>query len=193
MKLVDRARNLLLTPGTEWPVIAQEAPTPQELYTGYACIVAAVPAVAAFVGLSLVGFDLMGRHVRVGLLAGFGSMLTHYVLTLLAVYLWSLLIDAIAPNFGGDKDPAQALKLAVYSATAAWLAGVFSLIPALSGLGVLGLYSLYLFYVGAPVLMKVPPDKALGYTAVCVLAGVVISVVVGAVSAMFMPGMGMQF
>ena len=77
----------------------------------------------------------------------------------------------------------QALKLAIYSATASWLAGIFSLIPGLSILGLLGLYSLYLLYTGLPLLMKSPEDKAMTYTIVIVVCAIVIALVIGAISA----------
>src|SRR3546814_386237 len=91
-----------------------------------------------------------------------------YVLTLAAIYIVALVIDALAPTFGGQKNPIQALKVAVYSGTAGWVAGIASLLPTLAILGGLvgGLYSLYLLYLGLPRLMKAPEDKAVVYTVV---------------------------
>jgi hypothetical protein len=189
MNIIDRVKNILLTPKTEWPVIEQESSTTQQLFTGYACILAAIPAIARFIGLSLVGVGFFGHHFRIGIGSGLAMLVTSYVLSLVAVFVWALIIDALAPSFGGTKNANSALKLSVYSATAAWVAGIFALLPALSILGILGLYSLYLFFVGAPVLMKVPEDKALGYTAVCVIAAIVLWLIIGAVGSAFMPGM----
>jgi hypothetical protein len=192
MNIVDRVKNILLTPKTEWPVIEGESSTPQQLYTNYACILAAIPAIATFVGMSLVGYSVFGKTFRTGIGAGLGQMITYYVLSLVAVFLWALVVDALAPTFNGQKSQINALKLVVYSATASWLAGIFSLLPALALLGILGLYSLYLFYVGAPVLMKVPQEKALAYTAVCVVVGIIIMIIVGVISSAFVPNPGMS-
>jgi len=64
--------------------------------------------------------------------------------------------------------------------------GIFNLLPALSMLGLIAaLYSVYLIYTGIPVLMKSPADKALGYTAVLIVCGVVAGLILGAISAMF--------
>ena len=114
-----------------------------------------------------------------------------YVLTLVGVYVLSLIIDALAPTFGGTKSPIQALKVAAYSSTAAWVAGIFALMPGLRMLGILGLYSLYLLYLGLPVLMKAPKEKAMGYTVLVVVAEVVLFFVIGMVGARFigMPAM----
>jgi hypothetical protein len=114
-----------------------------------------------------------------------------YVLTLVVVYVVALIIDNLAPTFGGTKNQVQALKVAAYSYTPAWVAGIFSLIPGLRFLGILGLYSLYLLYLGLPVLMKSPKEKALGYTVVVIIVAVILSVVVGVVAARFISGPAM--
>jgi hypothetical protein len=102
------------------------------------------------------------------------------------VYVLALIIDALAPTFGGQKNQIQAFKVSAYAGTASWLAGVFNLIPALSILGLLGLYSLFLLYRGLPKLMKTPEDKALPYTALVIVAAVVLALIVGAVTAPLM-------
>ena len=116
-----------------------------------------------------------------------------YLLTLGGVYVLALIIDALAPTFNGKRSQIQALKLAAYSMTASWVAGIFDLIPVLWPLTLLGLYSLYLLYLGLPILMKTPSDKAVGYIAVVIIIAIVLSMVISAAAAMFttMPGPGM--
>jgi len=116
--------------------------------------------------------------------------IVRYVLTLVGVYVLALIIDALAPTFSGEKNIDQAFKLAAYSYTPGWLVGIFALIPALGFLGILGLYGIYLLYVGLPVLMKSPQDKSKRYTITIIIAAVVIFIVIGVISRVFMPGMG---
>jgi hypothetical protein len=106
-------------------------------------------------------------------------------LTLVGTYVLALIIDALAPTFDGQRNQIQALKVAAYSSTAAWVAGIFALIPWLGVLGILGLYSLYLLYLGLPVLMKAPREKALPYTAVVILAAIVLFMVIGMIVGRF--------
>jgi hypothetical protein len=105
-----------------------------------------------------------------------------YLGALVGVYVLALIIDALAPSFGGQKDQLRALKVAAYSATASWVVGVVGLVPALGILGLLGLYSLYLLYLGLPVLMKAPAERATGYTIVVIVAAIVVFVVIGVVT-----------
>jgi hypothetical protein len=189
MNLVDRVKNILLQPKQEWAVVETETTDTKTLYTSYAMILAAIPAVAGFIGASIIGYGtVFGVSVRIPIAQGIAGAVVGYALSLGGVYVLALIIDALAPNFNGSKNMNQALKLAVYSSTASWMAGIFSLIPGLGILGLLGLYSLYLLFLGLPVLMTAPEDKAVAYTAVTVVCALVISVVIGAITAGIMAG-----
>jgi hypothetical protein len=177
MNLMERVKAILLSPKTEWIVVESETGDASYLLTNYVAILAAIPAVSSFVGYSMLGLSLS----RTLLFAIFS-----YVFYCLAWYVEAYVIDMLAPTFGGRRDLQSALKLSAYSSTAAWLAGIFHIVPALGILGVLGLYSLYLLWTGVPVLMKVPRDRVLGYVASVVAIMIVIMVVVTALLAMML-------
>lgn len=188
MQIIERVKGILIDPRSTWIVIEAESTSLAELYRSYLLWLAAIPAVCSFVGLSLIGVGAGGITVRVPLLAGLLSMVLSYVLSLVVVYVLALIVNALAPRFGGTADAMQALKLIVYAGTAALVGGVFSLLPLLSLLGLLAaLYSIYLIYTGLPVLMKNPPEKSLAYTAVVMIAGIVLGLFAGVVSSWFVP------
>ena len=188
MTLIDRVQSILLRPKLTWPVIAAESADTASLYTNYIAILAAIPAIAGFIGLSIVGLGGFGLSYRVPIVTGLIHMVISYVLSLVVVFVMSLIVDALAPTFGGTKSPIQALKLVGYSFTSVFVGGIFSLIPSLGILGILtGLYSIYLLYSGISTLMRCPPDKAGGYTAVVVVCGIVLGIVVGVLMAATMP------
>jgi hypothetical protein len=183
-KLIARVKSILLTPKTEWPVIAGETATAGGLYTGYIMLLAAVPVICSFLKSSLIGYSvpfLGTMHIGMGM--ALSAAVTGYVLSLVGVYVVALIVNALAPNFGGQKDSVQALKVVTYSYTASWIAGIGMLIPGLGFLVLLaGLgYGIYLLYLGLPVTMKCPPEKATGYTAVTIIAAIVLYIVIGAV------------
>jgi hypothetical protein len=178
MELVERVKRILLSPQTEWPRIETEPATTAGLYTGYIMPLAAIGPVANLIGYSLIGSN--GYRVPLG--RALPHALANYLLTLAGTYALALIIDALAPSFKGHRSQIQALKLTAYSSTAAWVAGIFLLIPALSGLSILGLYSLYLLYLGLPRLMKSPRSAVLGYTVVIVLAAILLLVIVSTVA-----------
>jgi hypothetical protein len=183
--IVARAKNILFTPKTEWDVIEQESATTKELYTGYICVLAAIPAIAGFIGSTVFGYEVLGLKVRTGVSEGVGQAIVGYALALLSVYVLAIIVDKLAPNFGGQSNQIQALKLATYASTAGWVAGVFQAIPGLRMLVIVGsLYGIYLLYIGLPKLMKNPDDKTAVYTAVVIIATIVIVAIAGAIAGM---------
>jgi flagellar basal body-associated protein FliL len=183
MNLVDRAKNIVLAPAAEWHVIEPEVTTVKELYLSYVLILAAISPVASFIGTTVFGIRAgFGLVIHTSLLAGLVGLVFSYVFALALVYVFSLVVDFLAPNFGGLKNPMQAFKFAAYSLTPAWLAGILNIVPLLGILAILAaLYGIYVFFLGAPVMMKVPREKASAYTAVVIVIMIVISIVIGAV------------
>ena len=148
MALIDRVKNICLTPKTEWPVIAGETATTGGLLTGYVLPLAAIGAIAGFIGGSVIGHSIpfVGGTFRTPILLGAGLAVFTLVMAVVGVFILSFIINALATSFGGEKNSGQAMKVAVYSYTAAWVAAVFNIIPWVGWLLALcgALYSLYL-------------------------------------------------
>jgi hypothetical protein len=190
MDIVQRVRNICLTPQTEWGTIAGETTPPAELVTGYVLPLAAIGAVAGFIGGSLVGISVpfAGRY-RVPLLNGVSLAIYGLVMAVVGIFVVAFVINALAPTFGAQKNQAQALKLAAYSYTPAWVASVLQILPALGLLAVLAaLYGLYLLYLGLPPLMKAPKEKAVPYTAVVVVCAIALSIVIAMIGGLLGAG-----
>lgn len=198
-KLIARVKAILLTPKTEWPVIAAEEASVGGLYKNYIVWLAGVSALASFIAMSVIGRSMMFLGTfRVGLVAGLTRAIFELVLALVFTWLFAWLIDALAPSFGGQKNRVQALKAAAYSFTAGWVASIATIVPVLGGLIALAgfIYGIYLLYLGLPHTMKCPPEKAAGYTAVtiviAIIAGWILSWVLWSVVARSgLGGMGM--
>jgi hypothetical protein len=181
--LIERCKNILLKPKEEWERIDAEPATVGGLMTGWVVPLAAIGPVAGLIGGLVFGYGGFGITFRPSVMGAVTTAVVGYILALVSAFVLAKIIDALAPTFGGQKNPVQAMKVAAYSGTASYLAGVFQIVPALAILGILGLYSLYLLYLGLPRLMKAPEDKAMSYTIVTVLVAIVLFVVVGAVTA----------
>lgn len=184
MNLMERVKGILTAPDTEWRTIAAEPDDATGLFANYVAYLAAIPAICGFIGTSIIGFTIPTYGTfRVDLLSGFLAAILQYVLAFVVVYVVALIIDALAPTFGGMKSMPNALKLTVYSYTPYWLAGVLLMVPGLRFLSILGLYGLYLLYKGLPPLMRSPPDKAFAYAAAVVVCAIIIGLIIGAIEA----------
>ncbi len=189
--LIERAKAIILTPKDEWPKIAAEMTTERDILMRYAIPLAAIGPVAGFLGGQIFGYGAFGFSYKPGLIAGLSSAVITFVLGLVGLFVVSLIADMLAPKFEGEANKVQAFKLVAYSYTASWLTGIFGLIPSLTIFGLLGLYSFYLLYLGATPLMKVPQEKAGGYTAVTVLCGIVLMMIIGPIAAAITGAVGL--
>lgn len=182
--LVERVKAILLSPKTEWPVIAGEPTSIKALYTGYAMILAAIPQAATFIGSQIFGVSVLGITIRQPFMGALSSAVVGYVLSLVLLAVLALIIENLAPTFGGVKDRVAAFKVAIYSYTAGWIAGILMLFPGLWGMAMLAsLYGFYLLYTGLPVLMKAAQEKALAYTAATVIIAIVLGFIITLVTA----------
>jgi Yip1 domain len=180
MNLVARVKGILTNPRQEWAAIDAEPLNLSEVLVGYVLPLAAIGPIASVIGWSTFGFGGLFRM-------SIGSLITtaiiSFILTIVGVFLCAWVANALAPSFGATPDMSQAIKVSIYSSTAAWVAGIFNIFPALAILAVIGgLYSLYLLFIGLPMLMKAPPDKGTTYTVVVIIVVIVVYMVVGTIA-----------
>jgi len=194
--MVGRIKAILTDPKSEFARIDAEPMTVSGIMTGWVVPLAAIGPLARLIGtmafasggISIGGVTITAAPSTSYLVA---SAITQYIGAVIGAYVCALIVSALAPTFGGQKDPVKAMKLVAYGGTAAYIASIFAIVPALGLLAFLGLYSLYLFYVGLPVLMKSPEDKSIVYLIVIVIAYIVVMMVAGVLlgmaSAVFAP------
>jgi len=188
MNLQNRVINILSKPAQEWPVIASEATDVASLFKEYIMLLAAIPAICGFLGMTLIGVSVpfMGQ-IRTPMVSGLAGLVVGYVLSLAGIFLAAFIVDKLAPSFQSSGGMVQALKMVAYASTPSWIAGVLQLIPLLGVLALLaGLYGVYLFYLGLPSVMKTPRDKVIPYMVVSAIVIIVISVVTASISGVFM-------
>jgi hypothetical protein len=166
MNAIARTATLLVDPSAGWTRVEKEPGDAIFLLSGYVAVLALIPALAGFIGASLIGVIVPGGDVvREPIFDGLFSAVLGYAATFVQVLLVALLIDVLAPRFGGQRSFAGALNLAVYSFTPVWLAGIFLLLPGLLFLSFTALYGVYLLTKGLPVVMKSPAENAKLYAA----------------------------
>ena len=173
-RLVDigrRAGAILFSPRTAWSAIAGERADLPTLFKHYVLPLSAIPPVA-----KLIGWSLLSSYVGMG--AGLAGALLSYALGLAGIAALAVIAGKLAPLFEGEDDLVQATKLIAYSATASWVAGVFRLVPVLGIFSLIAsLYGCYLLYTGAPAVMGVPEVRASAYTAILIIATILVFVV----------------
>ena len=174
-----------MKPKDEWAVIDQETMSIEDIFKSHVLSLAAIPPLAGLIGALAFGYSIMGITFRPSVGSALSAALVQYIVGVAMIFLIALVIEFFAPRFGGTADRVKAVKLAAYSATAGWLAGIFSIIPALSFLSLLGLYGLYLLYTGLPILMRVPDEKILVYFLSIIGVGVLLAIILSVLTVAF--------
>ncbi len=171
MNLIERAKNILLDPKSEWAVIAGEEPDTNAIVTGYVLPLVVFAGIMSFLSLAVKGSPLMGLVTGlITIVAGFA-----------AVFVAAWVVDKLAPSFGSQPNFGRAMQLIAYSMTASWVGSILGVIPFLGGLlsFVASIYGIYLLYLGLPFTMQTPEDKRIAYLIVSILAVIVIYAVIG--------------
>ncbi len=188
MNLFEQVFDLLARPAETWPELKHRPDTPRSLYVSYAAVLAAIPAIAHVLGVTLIGIGVLGIRYRAPFLGAVGYGVASYVLSLADAYILAVAINATAPRFDSIKNLTNALKLSVYSATPYWVAGALFVFPVLSPLAfLLSAYRLYLLFTGLPVLMNTPRERRPLYLVVIVVISLCISVVSAIVASLLFP------
>jgi hypothetical protein len=180
MNIVDRAKNIMFSPKTEWDIIKAESWTVPDLFTKYALILAAIPAVAGIIGFSIFGISWEYISIKMPFSHSLTWAVTTYIFSLLGVFLIAFIADALAPSFGSTKDMTASAKAVIFAYTPAWVAGIFYIIPSLAFIVALaGIYGLVLMYMGLQRVKDVPQDKMIGYFVVIIIVAIVVYFITG--------------
>ncbi|NVO11668.1 MAG: YIP1 family protein [Bacteroidales bacterium] len=174
MKLVDKVKNILLKPTAEWIVIEQENTSALTLIITYLIPLALIPGLSVIIYFGLIGVSFFG-------LFAIKQAIITFVSIVLGVCVSAIVIDNLAPNFGSTKDFRKTVQIIVYSYTPILLASVFQAIPTISFLSIIGLYSLYLLYIGMKQMLKTPEDKLAIYFVVNFLVIIGVFVIILAI------------
>jgi Yip1 domain len=179
MNLIERVKNILITPKTEWEKIATEEQPLSSVITTYVVPLALVGAACTFIGYAFIGIDY-GFFRMKGMDWGLKMAVIQVVSAIVGVIVTAFVVDALAPSFGSEKNINKSVQLVAYGYTAAFVGSFFSIIPAIAILGsLLGLYGIYLMYLGLGPIKKTPEDKKVVYLVVTIVVLIVVYFIIG--------------
>lgn len=190
MSLIERVKNIIVTPKTEWDKIATEEQSMSSVITSYVLPLTLVGAVAVFIGYGLIGVDtgFLGYRIK-GMNWGLYMAINKFVTGILSVLLSAFVVDMLAPSFASEKNINKSTQLVAYAYTPAMVGSILGILPMLAIIGGLfGLYGIYLWYLGLGPIKKTPEDKKVVYLVVSIIVLIVISFVVGLIMTKILAG-----
>jgi hypothetical protein len=176
-KLIFEIKDLVKTPVAFFERLKSAETTPSDITKTRLVYLAAIPAIAGFIGRVVIGENVpFVGYAHVSLFSGLISAVLLFVLAIVGIYVISFIVNGLVGNFEGERSELNAFKLTAYAFAPLFVLGLFSLIPALTGFYILGLYGIYLFYIGAPILLNVPEEKSLTFTVIVSLISIVVTI-----------------
>ncbi len=162
-KITAQIKSIILTPKEFWVEKKEKKETQAEMLGGYF-----VPLMVAVAFVVFLGEFFRSTHFYMGYAVLKG--LREIVLFMLEYYLGVFFSSTLMKTFGIEKNIAVARKLVAYSFTPLLLVSmVTGLFPFLYVLDVLGLYSFYIFWIGAHELLNFPNQKQGSYVIITIL------------------------
>jgi hypothetical protein len=187
--IISRVKEVLTNPKGCWDKIGEETLSIKDIYLRFVVFLAAIPALCGFIKGSIIGIHVFGMSVRVSFFAGLVHAIVWFLLFLLFPYIFAFAFEKLAPMFGGELPLIKGFKIAAYSTSIFWVAGIFYLLPivTLIILVAAAIYAVYLSYEGVKKFASVPADKRVPYYIATVVASLVCFVIIWGVVFFFLP------
>jgi len=177
----NRLKNLILNPKSEWTTIELEAQTKEELIKQYA-----LPLMLMVALCSIIGDSIFQSRLTFSIAAVIFKAFFVFGIMYAGMYISAIIITELTTSFSSKKDLDSCYRLVIYSLSAYFAASaITNLLPFLRELNILGLYSIYLFWLGTTPVLKTPEDDKVGFVVVSnlIILGVlaILTLILGAI------------
>ena len=195
--MLQHALGLFINPRKEWTKIRDENCTVGKCYCSYVFLLASIPPISGYFGTTLHGWEIGTREaIKLSPDSALTIAIIYYLVMLVGVFSMGFMIHFMSKTYGATQTLPRCITLAAYVATPLFLVGIFELFPILWLNFVIGLpalvYSVYLLYLGVPIIMKIPEEQGFLFSSAILAVGMVALVSVLAATAIlwgsgFMP------
>lgn len=174
--------GLMARPKDEWKSIRDERCTIGKCYCSHVLLLAALPAIAYFIGTSQVGWVIGTKSVRLSTESSLYIAALTYLTMLVGVFAMGKAIHWMSQTYGAKQNLPQSIALAAYTATPLFLTGIMLIYPILWLNLLIGLmalaYTIYLLYIGVPIMMKISQERGFLFASAVMGVGLVMLVAV---------------
>lgn len=182
--MIHHVLGLFTHPDQEWQQIrSEDEESIGHLYLIHTLILAAIPAVSAYIGTTQVGWQIGDRTpVMLTSDSAVWMALMSYLAMLGGVGVMGGFIHWMARTYNATPSLGRCVAFATYTATPLFLGGLAALYPHMWLGMMVGLaavcYTVYLLYVGLPVFMGVHPDDGFMFSSSVLAVGLVVLVAI---------------
>ncbi len=157
--LINRVKGIIINPIKEWEIIRTENTDKNTIIKEFALPLIILISISTLIG-SFGSPKFLNPSISYSVVSAFITL----TVSIASIYISSYIINEIAPNFGIAKNIENSFKLVIYSTTPAYLASIIANFHwTLGFLNILGVYSVYLFWLGASQILNIQEDKKVGF------------------------------
>ena len=186
--MIQHTIGLLLRPSKQWRVVAQLPEKSRNVLVLYPCIFALLPAIAWYYGTSQVGWTtgLQGNVVRLTVESAFQISVLFYLVMVGSVAIIGFFIHWMSKTYGAESTVSKGIVIAGLTATPLFITGLVGFYPTLwldLLIGVVAIsWSVYLMYLGIPIMMKIPEERGFLFSSAVLAIAMVVLVSIMVVS-----------
>jgi len=161
----------------EWLHIAAKKISLAACFYKYVLPLAAIPAISAFIGAAVIGWDIGERNFKFTVESTIPLVIAFYFACIIGVAIIGQAIHWMAATYGTKKELSTCMLLAITTLSPLFIGGIFALAPIPWVIFLAGLFSLaygiYLLYTGLPVVMGINQEKGFLFASAVLTIGLV--------------------
>ena len=181
--MIGKAIGIMLQPGKIWQQVAEMSDAQLKPYIFYPAILAIIPAVAWYYGTSQIGWTVAGKEpVKFTSESAMGIAVLFYLAQVVAIWAVGYFVHWVSETYGAESSATKGLAIAGLCATPILLSGLLGFYPLFWLDFIVGLaavtYSVYLLYLGIPIVMGIPEERGFLFASAVVAVGLVVAVII---------------
>lgn len=183
--------GFLFRPHHQWQVVGTMAEKQLNRNLPYTLILAALPAIAWYLGTTRVGWGISGEdsNIRISTDSALSLAGAFYVTMVISVSIIGFFIHWMSHTYGAKSSPMKGVIIAGFVATPVFVAGIAGAYPVLWFDLILATaaicYAVYLLYIGIPIAMDIPKDRGFLFASAVVAVAMVICISIMGVTVIF--------
>ena len=180
--LLDHTLGIFTHPDSEWRDIRKQRRSKTLEFLTHVPLIALIPAVAFYYGVTQVGWSLGGGDpVYLTSASAMILCVMSYLAALIGVWIFGEFINWMAATYSEEAvNPHHGMAMAVYVTIPIFLAGIAGALPVLwvnvAATMLAAVYSVYLIYEGIPILMNIDKERGFLYSTSIITVALVLLV-----------------
>lgn len=175
--LLEHIIGFFLHPSEEWESVRARN-IPQGRVFFHILLLGAIPVVSGYIGTTRFGWQIgTAETIKLTISSAAIIAVLYYIIIIMAVFSVAWMVHWMGQTYGARQPFTRCLLLAAYIPIPLFLVGITQLYPVLWFNLLIGIpavtYTVFLLYIGIPVMMEIPPERGFLFSSAVLAFGMV--------------------